>query len=212
MGLTSKSMFTSNTAGAGGGTVSFVNPGAFAVAVQPGIVVTPPTSVNELDFLTEYYKGIIEIIQTEYSSKIANQTYENIPTDFSQYTNLVTQVQNMRTKTTDQSALLLLQIAEDTLRGTFNSLSLYGDNLLLQIDKVELQKQVTDILSDKNLTTTQSTLSSNNMTLTQNFQLAPVFNYYIRIYGAPLQGQGFDPVKVAFLIYTLQENGIDPYS
>jgi len=205
-------MFTSNTAGAGGGTVSFVNPGAFAVAVQPGIVVTPPTSVNELDFLTEYYKGIIEIIQTEYSSKIANQTYENIPTDFSQYTNLVTQVQNMRTKTTDQSALLLLQIAEDTLRGTFNSLSLYGDNLLLQIDKVELQKQVTDILSDKNLTTTQSTLSSNNMTLTQNFQLAPVFNYYIRIYGAPLQGQGFDPVKVAFLIYTLQENGIDPYS
>ena len=124
----------------------------------------------------------------------------------------MTQVQNMRTKTTDQSALLLLQIAEDTLRGTFNSLSLYGDNLLLQIDKVELQKQVTDILSDKNLTTTQSTLSSNNMTLTQNFQLAPVFNYYIRIYGAPLQGQGFDPVKVAFLIYTLQENGIDPYS
>jgi hypothetical protein len=212
MGLSSKSLFTSNTSGAGGTTVSFVNPGTFAVAVQPGVVVTPPATVNELDFLTDYYKGIIKIIQTEYSSRIANQTYESIPTDFSQYTNLVTQVQDMRSKTTDQSALLLLQIAEDTLRGTFNSLSLYGDNLLLQIDKEELQKQVTDILSDKNLTTTQPTLSSNNMTLTQNFQLAPVFNYYIRIYGAPLQGQGFDPVKIAFLIYTLQENGIDPYS
>jgi hypothetical protein len=202
----SKSLFTNNTVFSN--TRSLINPISFAIAVQ---TVGTGTS-QELDFLTQYYMNIIRIIQTDYSSKIANQTYESIPTDFSQYTNLVTQVQDMRTKTTNSSVLLLLQIAEDTLRGAFNSLSLYGDNLLLQIDKAELQKQVTDILSDKNLTTTQPTLSSNNMTLTQNFQLAPVFNYYIRIYGAPLQGQGFDPVKIAFLIYTLQENGIDPYS
>ncbi len=122
------------------------------------------------------------------------------------------EVQDMRSKTTNSSVRLLLQIAYDTLRGTFNSLSLYGDNLLLQINKSDLQKQVSDILSDKNVTTTQPSISSNNMTLTQNFQLARVFNYYIRIYGAPEQGQGFDPVKIAFLIYTLQENGINPYS
>ena len=202
----SKSLFTNNTVFSN--TRSLINPISFAIAVQ---TVGTGTS-QELDFLTQYYMNIIRIIQTDYSSKIANQTYESIPTDFSQYTNLVTQVQDMRTKTTNSSVLLLLQIAEDTLRGAFNSLSLYGDNLLLQIDKAELQKQVTDILSDKNLTTTQPTLSSNNMTLTQNFQLAPVFNYYIRIYGAPLQGEGFDPVKIAFIIYTLEENGVDPYS
>jgi hypothetical protein len=155
---------------------------------------------------------IIRLIQTDYSSKIANQTYEAIPTDYSQYTNLVKEVQDMRSKTTNASVLLLLQIAEDTLRGAFNSLSLYGDNLLLQLDKADLQKQIADILSDKNVTSVQSSMSTNNMTLTQSFQLAPVFNYYIRIYGAPLQGQGFDPVKIAFLIYTLQENGVDPYS
>lgn len=202
----SKSLFTNNTVFSN--TRSLINPISFAIAIQ---TIETGTS-QELDFLTQYYMNILRIIQTEYSSKIANQTYESIPTDFSQYTTLVKEVQDMRSKTTNSSVRLLLQIAEDTLRGTFNSLSLYGDNLLLQIDKAELQKQVTDILSDKNLTTTQPTLSSNNMTLTQNFQLAPVFNYYIRIYGAPLQGQGFDPVKVAFLIYTLQENGIDPYS
>jgi len=155
---------------------------------------------------------ILRIIQTQYSSQIANQTYENIPTDFSQYTTLVNEVQTMLTKTSNPSVLLLLQIAEDTLRGTFNSLSLYGDNILLQLDKADLQKQVADILSNKNVTTTQQSISNNNMTITQSFKLAPVFNYYIRIYGAPIQGQGFDPVKIAFLIYTLQENGIDPYS
>lgn len=202
----SKSLFTNNTVFSN--TRSLINPISFAIAVQ---TIGTGTS-QEIEFLTQYYIDIIRLIQTDYSSKIANQTYETIPTDFSQYTNLIKEVQDMRAQTTNSSILLLLQIAEDTLRGAFNSLSLYGDNLLLQIDKADLQKQIDDILSDKNLTTTQTSMSSNNMTLTQSFQLATVFNYYIRLYGAPLQGQGFDPIKVAFLIYTLQQNGIDPYS
>ena len=202
----SKSLFTNNTVFSN--ERSLFNPISFAIAVQ---TIGTGTS-QELEFLTQYYIGIIRLIQTDYSSKIANQTYESIPTDFSQYTNLVKEVQEMRSQTTNASVLLLLQIAEDTLRGAFNSLSLYGDNLLLQLDKADLQKQVADILSDKNVTSIQSSMSTNNMTLTQSFQLAPVFNYYIRIYGAPLQGQGFDPVKIAFLIYTLQENGVYPYS
>ena len=206
MSAYSKSLFTNNTVFSN--TRSLINPISFAIAVQ---TIGTGTS-QELEFLTQYYIGIIRLIQTDYSSKIANQTYESIPTDFSQYTNLVKEVQEMRSQTTNASVLLLLQIAEDTLRGAFNSLSLYGDNLLLQLDKADLQKQVADILSDKNVTSIQSSMSTNNMTLTQSFQLAPVFNYYIRIYGAPLQGQGFDPVKVAFIIYTLQENGVDPYS
>jgi len=206
MSAYSKSLFTNNTVFSN--TRSLINPISFAIAVQ---TIGTGTS-QELEFLTQYYMDIIRLIQTDYSSKIANQTYEAIPTDYSQYTNLVKEVQDMRSKTTNASVLLLLQIAEDTLRGAFNSLSLYGDNMLLQLDKADLQKQVADILSDKNVTSIQSSMSTNNMTLTQSFQLAPVFNYYIRIYGAPLHGQGFDPVKIAFLIYTLQENGVDPYS
>ena len=202
----SKSLFTNNTVFSN--TRSLINPISFAIAVQ---TIGTGTS-QEIEFLTQYYIDIIRLIQTDYSSKIANQTYEAIPTDFSQYTNLIKEVQDMRAQTTNSSILLLLQIAEDTLRGAFNSLSLYGDNLFLQLDKADLQKQIDDILSDKNLTTTQTSMSSNNMTLTQSFQLATVFNYYIRLYVAPLQGQGFDPIKVAFLIYTLQQNGIDPYS
>lgn len=202
----SKSLFTNNTVFSN--ERSLFNPISFVIAVQ---TIGTGTS-QELDSLTKYYMDIIKIIQTDYSSKIANKTYESIPTDFTQYTNLVKEVQEMRSQTTNASVLLLLQIAEDTLRGAFNSLSLYGDNLLLQIDKADLQKQVTDILSDKNVATIQSSMSTNSMTLTQSFQLAPVFNYYIRIYGAPLQGEGFDPVKIAFIIYTLEENGVDPYS
>jgi hypothetical protein len=204
----SKSLFTSETLLSN--TRSFISPISlsFASAMQYASTGTS----EELAFLSAYYLEIIHFIQVNYSSKIANRDYENIPTDYTQFTNLTKTLDEIRSKTANSSILLLLQIAEDTIRGAFNSLALHGDNLLLQIDKADLQTTIDDIITNKNVTTTQSTASSSNITLTQSFKLAAVFNYYIRIYGAPLQGQGFDPVKVAFLIYTLQENGIDPYS
>ena len=203
-----KSLFTNDTIFSNTRSLLYPISLSFTSAIQ----TVNQATFDELAFITDYYTNILTVIQTLYSSKIANQSYEVIPTDYSQYTNLVKEVQDMRTKTKNTSVLLLLQIAEDTLRGAFNSLALYGDNLLLQIDKVDLQKQVTDILTNKYVTTVQTSISTTNMTLTKSFQLATVFNYYIRIYGPPLQGEGFDPVKIAFLIYTLEEKGIDPYS
>ena len=204
----SKSLFTSEMLLSN--TRSFINPISlsFATAMQS---VSTGTS-EELAFLSVYYLEIIKFIQVNYSNKLANRDYENIPTDYTQFTNLTRTLDEIRSKTANSSILVLLQIAEDTLRGAFNSLALHGDNLLLQFEKTELQKTIDDILSNKNVATTQSTVSGSSITLTKTFQLASVFNYYIRIYGAPAEGVGFDPVKVAFLIYTLEENGIDPYS
>jgi len=204
----SKSLFTSETLLSN--TRSFINPISlsFATAMQS---VSTGTS-EELAFLSAYYLEIINFIQVNYSNKIANRDYVNIPTDYTQFTNLTQTLDEIRSKTTNSSILALLQIAEDTLRGAFNSLALHGDNLLLQLEKTELQTTINDILSNKNVATTQSTVSGSSITLTKTFQLASVFNYYIRIYGAPVEGAGFDPVKIAFLIYTLEENGIDPYS
>lgn len=182
---------------------------SFASALQS--VSTTGTSA-ELAFLTTTYLDILQFIQANYSSRIAKRQYENIPTDYSQYTSIVSTVNEMRSKTTNTSILVLLQIAEDSVRGAFNSLALYGDNLLLEIEKADLQKQVQEILAEQNVETTQSTISTSNVSITQTFQLASVFNYYIRIYGAPAAGEGFDPVKIAFLVYVLEENGIDPYS
>tara|TARA_Y100000389_G_C17362884_1_gene464707 strand:- start:320 stop:946 length:627 start_codon:yes stop_codon:yes gene_type:complete len=181
---------------------------SFASALQS----VSTASAQELGFLTVAYIDIIHFIQANYSSKIANRQYENIPTDYSQYTSIVSTVNEMRSKTTNTSILVLLQIAEDSVRGAFNSLALYGDNLLLEIEKADLQKQVQEILAEQNVETTQSTVSTSNVSITQTFQLAAVFNYYIRIYGSPVVGEGFDPVKIAFLVYVLEENGIDPYS
>ena len=181
---------------------------SFASALQ----FVSMASEQELGFLTVAYLDIIHFIQANYSSKIANRQYENIPTDYNQFTSIVSTLNEMKSKTANNTILLLLQIAEDSIRGAFNSLAIYGDNLLLEIEKADLQKQVQEIITEQNVETTQSTISTSTVTITQTFQLAAVFNYYIRIYGSPVVGEGFDPVKIAFLVYILEENGIDPYS
>ena len=204
----SKSLFMNDTVPTN--TRSIINP--ISLSFTSAIEFISTGTQEELTFITETYFNILTTIQTLYSSKIASRQYESIPTDYTQYEILIQNVREMRTKTTNTSILLLLQIAEDTLSGSFNSLALYGDNLLLQIDKADLQKKIDEIITNKNVETTQTTISTNSITISQTFQLAAVFNYYIRIYGAPQVGEGFDPVKIAFLIYILQENGIDPYS
>jgi hypothetical protein len=175
-------------------------------------VSTGNGGTNELSFLTDTYLNILKIIETMYGSNMANKTYEQIPNDFIKYTNLVNSIQNIQSKTSNSTMILLLKIAEETLIGSFNSYTLHGDNLFLQLDKATLEKRVEDILSDKNVESVENTASSSNMSLTQTFQLAPVFNYYIKIYGLPPSGTGFDPVKITFLVDILQSKGIDPYA
>ena len=185
---------------------SIINP----VSLGTGTVSATSTS-DVLDFLDSSYLSILRIIETQYGSNMANKTYENIPSNFNDYTLLVSQLKIIQTKTENTTLTLFLKLAEDTLVGAVNSFTLYGDNLLLQIDKANLEKRVDHIIRDKNVGLVENTFSYNNMSLTKTFKLATVFNYYIMIYGLPAPGVGFDPVKISFLVTILTEKGIDPY-
>ena len=186
---------------------SLINP----VSLGTGTISAGTSTSDVLDFLTSSYLSILRIIESQYGRNMANKTYENIPSNFNDYTLLVSQLKIIQSRTTNTTLSLLLRIAEETLIGAVNSFALYGDNLLLQIDKANLEKRVDDILRDKNVGLVENTFSYNNMSLTKTFKLATVFNYYIMIYGLPAQGVGFDPVKIAFLVTILTEKGIDPY-
>jgi hypothetical protein len=47
--------------------------------------------------------------------------------------------------------------------------------------------------------------------MVQTFELAPLFTYYIKMYGIPAPGVGFDPVKLNIVLTALENMGIDPY-
>ena len=204
----SKSIFTNSTVFSN--TRSLIDPislGIYSAASSGG----GGTSSDVLDFLTSSYLSILRIIETQYGANMANKTYENIPSNYNNYTDLVANLKIIQTKTTNSTLTLLLKIAEDTLVGAVNSYTLYGDNLILQVDKSNLEKRVNDILTDKNTKLVENTFSYSNMSVQKTFKLAAVFNYYIMIYGLPVQGVGFDPVKISFLVNILTEKGIDPY-
>ena len=204
----SKSLFTNATVLSE--SRSLINP--IVLTFSGAVITLTGASGSELTFLTDTYIQIIRIIQENYSNKIASKNYDNVPSDYTQFVNLLNQLDSMKRETSSSAILLLLQVAEDTLKGAYNSLTLFGDNVLLELQVSELQQQVQDILSEANVETVQTTPADNSLTVTQNFQLATVFNYYIKIYGAPPNGTGFDPVKLSFLIYVLELNGIDPYA
>lgn len=169
------------------------------------------SSGDVFQFLSNAYITILRIIETQYGANMANKTYELIPSNYELYTSLISDLKIIQSKTTNSTMTLLLKIAEDTLIGAVNSYALYGDNLILQLDKATLEKRVDDILTDKNTALVENTFGTSNMSLNKTFKLAPVFNYYIMIYGLPCAGSGFDPVKINFLVEILTERGINPY-
>jgi hypothetical protein len=199
----SKSLFTNSQVFSN--SRSLINP------VSLSIGQGSTTNLDVLDFLNASYLAILRKIEIDYGSNMANKTYEYIPSVYDDYTRLLAQLKLIQGRTTNTTMKLFLKLAEDTLIGSVNSFTLYGDNLLLQIDKANLEKRVDDILRDKNVGLVENTFSYNNMSLKKTFKLATVFNYYIMIYGLPAAGVGFDPIKISFLVTILTEKGIDPY-
>ena len=208
MSAFSKSLFTNSQVFSS--TRSLINPISLSIG-QGGTGQVDIINSDVLEFLNDSYLAILRKIELDYGSNMAKKTYEYIPAVYDDYARLLTQLKLIQSRTTNTTMRLFLKLAEDTLIGSVNSFTLYGDNLLLQIDKATLEKRIDDILRDKNVGLVENTFSYNNMSITKTFKLATVFNYYIMIYGLPAAGVGFDPIKISFLVTILTEKGINPY-
>jgi len=168
---------------------------------------------NELDnVLTTSYVNSLNTISKLYGENMANKNYESIPNNYQQYIQLYMVLQQIQSKIKNQNLLLLLKLTQDTLVGAINSYSIYGDNVVLRLDKTYLQGQIDTILSQQNQRVVELATSTGQLTITKTFKLAAVFNYYILIYGMPAYGVGFDPAKISYLVDILTKRGIDPYN
>ncbi len=172
------------------------------------------SSSSSLEVLNAAYLTMLERIKNNYGRHIVTKTYESIPRSQEEYINLLTQLRELQDETKNNEQLtLLLDIVEQTLIGSINSYTLYGENVIMAVDKSRLERKVEQILSEVNKeTTTTSASITNTFAITQNVQLAAVYNYYIMIYGMPCADEGFDPIKLTFLVETLRGKGIDPYA
>jgi hypothetical protein len=173
---------------------------------------TTSVSSGEVDLISTAYYDILKIIESMYGANMASKNYEDIPNNYDQYVQLYESLQTLQAQTTNNDLSLLLQIAEHTLVGAVNSYTIYGENVLLRVDKTTLESRVSELLNKVNVESVNDAESDSNLGVVRSFRLAPVYNYYIMIYGMPASGVGFDPVKLSFLVDILTEKGIDPYT
>uniref|UniRef100_A0A6C0DQ85 Uncharacterized protein n=1 Tax=viral metagenome TaxID=1070528 RepID=A0A6C0DQ85_9ZZZZ len=194
--MISKSIFSNATATA---YRPIYNPVDNGVVLRPiNASILPPDVVASL-----------EAVELNYTLPMSNKNYEVIPNDYNQYVQLYNILYNIVQTYTDPTLITLLKIAKEALQGAINSYAIYGDNIACKLDALNLQQQVNDCLSNKNEHTVAT--GSGTMTITRSFKLAPVFNYYIVLYGMPAAGVGFDPIRINFLVNLLIRVGINPY-
>ena len=168
-------------------------------------------TADDLILLNSSFIQTLRTIEEFYAKNMALKQYEKIPNDYQRYIGLYVTMQRIINKTSSSQLRTLFRIAQEALVGAINSYTIYGDNLLLRLDKTNLQNKINDILSNKNEKLVEMANTTGQLNVKKSFKLAAVFNNYILIYGLPEYGVGFDPAKIEFLAGILRKMGINPY-
>jgi hypothetical protein len=166
---------------------------------------------NELALINQSFFNTLNLINSFYIKNAALKQYEKIPGNYQKYVGLYVILQNVINKTSSPQLKTLFRIAQNSLTSAINSYNLYSNNLYLQLDIQNLNARINDALAEKNNKLVEMANTSGTITMKRSFKLAAVFNNYILIFGLPVKGVGFDPVKLSFLADVLQKKGIDPY-
>ena len=168
------------------------------------------SSQQELQFGVDL-TGALNTIQNQYVKKEAIKQYLEIPELMSQYLLLNDIMTSSIAKQRNSNLKLLFNIANDGLLGALNSKTLNADNIDLQLQVLMLNKRVDDILSGKNEVSALGDVQG-EISISKTFKLAPLYSYYIYLYGMPAYGVGFDSSKLSLLVSILNKYCINPYS
>ena len=166
----------------------------------------------DLQLVKDDYLALLRQIESNYGNPASSQNYQVINRNHTAYINLYDQMTDLQNLITDEALTLLLTLAKETLITAFHSVNLHIDNVTLLVEKSMLQQKINVILSETNKDIVEDSSSSGQFSIIQTVQLAPVYNYYITVYGAPCYGEGFNPLKVSFLAEILTSIGISPYN
>jgi hypothetical protein len=167
------------------------------------------SSQQELQFGAEL-TGALNTIQNQYVSKMALKKYLEIPELMSQYLSLNETMTASIAKQRNSNLKLLFKIANDGMLGSLNSKTLNANNVDLNFQVLMLNKKVDDILSGKNEFVAMGNVQG-EISITKTFKLAPLYSYYIYLYGMPAYGVGFDAAKLSLLVAIMNKYGINPY-
>ena len=167
------------------------------------------SSQQELQFSADIINALNRI-ETDYVEKMSLRKYLQIPDSLPAFLSLNDTMLNAISKQKNTNLRLLFQIARDGLDGALHSKGLFVSNADLDIQVIMLNKKNDEILSGKNELKAHGD-TCGQFTLSKTFKLAPLYSYYIFLYGMPAYGVGFDATKLSLLSTILTKYGINPY-
>ena len=164
------------------------------------------SSQQELQFGTEL-TNTLKRIESSYVNKMAKRKYLDIPTSVPAFLALNDVMLTAISEQKNTNLRLLFQIARDGMDGALNSRGLFVDNTDLEVSVMMLNKKNDDILSGKNEVKAIGS-TTGKISITKTFKLAPLYSYYIYLYGMPAQGVGFDENKLSLLTTLMAKYGM----
>lgn len=189
------------------------------ITTNPRTVIDPLGTMGTEGSYPYYYSSfalssdtlkILDIIETDYTNNMADQTYTDIPYSTESYLELYSYIDNVRKNLKNSDLKLLLKIARDGLQGSVNAYGLYNTNLSLTSTIDTLETEIDDLLAERNSSRALNK-TSGKLSVNKYFSLAPVYAFYIARFGIPDSGIGFDPSLLEKLAAQLKRAGIDPY-
>lgn len=176
--------------------VTPVKSNIFGLSVKSNFFGTKATSgVYTGDVLTIPQYDALVTIQSQYSTNLAYQNFTSVPNDPLQYNNLISQLTDLNFRS--EHLTYLMRIAINSLTGSVNVSNLFSQYAISEIQATTIQTRIDQILSDINVR--PSSTATGQFCFTKVMKLAPIFNYYIQLFGMPAYGVGFDTNKLAFL-------------
>jgi len=161
---------------------------------------------NELLFTSEQ-NAALNNIHKYYTEPLGYQKYNDIHYEYIEYTELYATISNLEINTSNKTIKLLLQITLEGLTGAIHAFSLNQSVITQNIQSL----MVTPDLQNNNNRAYTLDISNNNYILYKKFHLAPIYSYYIAIFGLPDQTKSFDSNKIKQLLTVLMKYNINPY-
>ena len=161
-------------------------------------------------FLSADTMKALKAVQEFYTMNLASKNYDKIPTDYTKFLHLFHTIRLSYNKASSHNMRLLLKISEEGLVGAMNAYGLNFTTVETKLQNTMLKQTIEDILSGKNVKNAFGN-STGQLTIKKSFTLAPLFSYYILLYGMPEPGVGFDQNKLSILLEIFEKNGMNPY-
>jgi hypothetical protein len=174
-------------------------------------VFSPVIGAGDLSLIDSVNYNYLDTLDRIYATYANNNEWAYITQDDFIYRVLEAELTNILDKATDFRFIKLMKLILELFKGTFLSTYIYGDYLAARIQNSNLRTQINDVLANKNVKNIDTVGGTGQMSITKTFRLAPVYNYYITVYGMPQNGVGFDSVKISYLAKVLTLNDINPY-